>query len=275
MFRQFDIEIDYDGLKKMVYKTPALNYFICMSFEASLSVYKTILISEDESGEIILGVFHRKSGNLQIALNPDYDFEADTNKVLFTSLRAYLTQMDYKTLIIPKTLFMKIEKGIPYRQARTGAEIEKLVRREPYALSRLKEGAKGCVPLDKIRCEKLEADDLNQVEAVYKLVFKGHPSEDYMRAKLDMKRGRAYGIWLDGKLVSVAQTDFFDEVIVGVATLPDYQGCGFSRFCLQTLINSILPEPYVFYLQVENPIAINLYHSLGFERVDQILHVTN
>lgn len=275
MFRQFDIDLDYDRLKKMVYMTPTLNYFICMAFEGSLSVYKTILFCEDMKGQIILGVFHRKSGNLQIAINPDYNFQATDNNALFSSLKTNLEGLNYKTLILPKSVFMKIESGIPYKHIETGAEIEKLYRLEPYEMKFLNTESNHCKLFEEVRCNRLNLDDLIEVEALYKVVFKGHPSEAYMRAKFEANRGKGYGIWCDGKLVSVAQTDFYDEVIVGVGTLPDFRGYGFSRYCLQTLINSILPVRQEIQLQVENPIAIGLYKSLGFEAVDQILHVTN
>lgn len=270
MIREIEYEYDYEAVKEMVYKTPAQNYFICMAFEMTLSIFENIMLCEDEQQVLAMSLFHRKSGNLQIAINLNYNFESEFGNYLLREVKAYLKQFTYKTLIVSKSIFKKIVEGIPYKKIEERAEIHHLIMNNPYDHKVCKLALESDV-----KCLELKCEDLSEVEALYRMVFNGFASKTYMHQKIKSGRGIGYGVWIDQKLVSVAQTDFDNRIIVGVATHPAYQHLGLSRQCMQVLLNAVYIKQKEIYLQVENLAAIKFYKTLGFNAVDLILYVTN
>lgn len=81
--------------------------------------------------------------------------------------------------------------------------------------------------------------------------------------------GDFFGIYMDGKLVSIAgerlQTDQFIEVS-GCVTDPQYQHRGFQTTLLKMVINNILKKGKTPFLHVSssNTKAISIYKKLGF-----------
>jgi predicted GNAT family acetyltransferase len=79
-------------------------------------------------------------------------------------------------------------------------------------------------------------------------------------------------------MVSVAQTDFENSdfaLIVGVATDPKHQGKGYGRSLMESLCKALADEGKTLYLQYDSPVAGSLYESMGFETVEQIMHIKN
>ncbi|MBF4692950.1 GNAT family N-acetyltransferase [Fusibacter ferrireducens] len=267
MIRKMELESDYENVREMVYKMPAQNYFICMAFEMSISPFREIMLCEDNHHTLTMVLFYRKSGNLQIAIHPDYNFDHECGQAVLKELKAHLNHFTYQKLIISKSIFKKIEAGVPHEQIEKQAEIHHLIMSHPYEMNLAFEST--------YRFRKLQCEDLDEVESLYRMVFNGFASKDYMKQKIKSGRGMGYGVWKDQKLVSAAQTDFENRILVGVATHPAYQHLGLSRKCVQILLNAIYTNQKEIYLQVENPIAIRFYKTLGFNVVDLTLYVTN
>lgn len=235
---------DYERLLKWLNKDPARNYFILLSLKKDPSTFESIWMDENESG-ILVGIFKRKSGNLQLALAPGFDHEV---------LKAWIKNHDFKTLICPRSYCQAFE----------------------YLLKIKKEGAEiACLKKSDYHPQKVEAsfyplrvEDLQGVEDLYKQVFSGYPKVAYMKEKLLSKRG--LGIYLED-MKAVGQSDF-DNLIVGVATKPDLQARGYGYQVMHALIQELFKEQDRLYLQYDDPVAKKLYCKLGFKKIDQVFH---
>lgn len=119
----------------------------------------------------------------------------------------------------------------------------------------------------------LEVRDLPEVVEIYKTVFKGFSSLDYMEEKLLSTRGRGVVLKIDGRIVSVAQTDFESRnqaVIVGVATRPEGQGKGYAFACMMHLCRKLVNEGKTMGLLYERDV---IYGRLGFKPIDQLFRM--
>ena len=254
---------EYFEIKRLVYQSPALNYFICMAYEDGLKAYDDIyaLISDDD---IKGAIFFRKSGNLQIAIDCCLEDLKDELKDFYV----LINERGYNELIIPNSVFSRIRDGIPHSKIKLGAQIMKLERQkfgiQGFESFELKPNYNG---------RMITSLDIDEVVMLYERVFNSFAKREYMKSKLDSKRGVAYGIWHENSLIGVAQTDFNNLVIVGVAVAPEYRGFGIGRACMINILRCIACENNDIYLQVENPVAINLYKSMGFKWFDDVLHV--
>ncbi len=81
--------------------------------------------------------------------------------------------------------------------------------------------------------------------------------------------GRSYGIYEQGKLVSIAQTSAENRrsaMVIGVATLPDFRRKGYARAAVIGLCQDCLSEGKEFLcLFYNSPAAGVIYHSIGFQ----------
>lgn len=230
----------YDQVYKFISRDFARNYFIAMGLLKKS--FHEIFLEEDENG-IKAGLFLRKSGNLQFT-GHSCDYKA------FSKL---IASLDYKTLICPKSNGIHFE-GIEL--IHEGALIDQLNRDDYIAVESV--------------AKKLQLNQVDEVENLYKSVFKGYPKADFMRHKLESHRGTAYYMGED-KILSVAQTDFY-HVIVGVATDPIHQKKGLASQCLHAVIQEVFKDNKSAYLQYDNMAAGKIYRQLGFKNMDQVMH---
>lgn len=253
------VKVAAESLYELAALDYARNYFICYTLnnhQAYDSAYRL-----GDSDDPIIGVFVRKTGIVQIAVKPGYN--PDKYKVELETLLSSITwkQINTSGKIAEVIKSMSFQK-ITYK----GASISK------------------CLP-DRFKVEnkqnelifkRLTVDDLPEVVNLYKTVFKGFATYQYMKEKLDSGRGRALGGYYKGMLVTVAQTDYETSnsaLIVGVATLPEFQKKGYGRTCLEILCKPLTEQEQSLYLQYDAPHAGKLYSDLGFEIIDNILQI--
>lgn len=243
MIRKASID-DMDLIEAYIAKDYARNYFIAMGLLSQKIVFKDIYIWEDPDVRGIL--FHRKSGNLQYV---SYDHGNPLE------LLEFMKGLNFDTLISPRSYCKPLESILKIKQE--GAIIGAL-KKETY---------KEEVVTD---LKTLSINDLDQVIQLYQKVFPGYPKKDYMKEKLESKRGIGVYIDHDG-IQSLAQSDFYN-IIVGVATNPDYQNKGFASKCLHGIIQRLFEDQETLYLQYDNPEAGRIYERIGFKPVDQVFH---
>ena len=98
----------------------------------------------------------------------------------------------------------------------------------------------------------------------------GANEEESLRNTLRTHSGREYGIFEDGRLVSVAGSTAecaHLAMAVGVCTARDSRGRGYASMCITRLSNDLLAEgktPCLFY---NNPSAARIYKALGYQDV--------
>lgn len=251
-----------ESLYTLALKDTARNYFVCYSINNHQNYAAVWQLMED--GKPIIGVFLRKTGIVQIIHEP---------KIIINNYKD-----DLASLL----------DNIPWRQAFVTTPLKALIQ-SMQVETHVHDGAyiAFCSPeqyrprekstSDALVIKDLSIDDLDDVIAIYLEVFKGFASYDYMVNKLKSGRGRASGGFVDGKLVTVSQSDYESTdsaIVVGVATRLNAQGKGYGRACFEHLCNQlILMDNKTLYLQYDAPVAGALYKSLGFEIVEQIFHV--
>ncbi len=235
MIRKATLE-DLSFLKSFVSKDYARSYFIALGLERGYSTFKDIYIGE----EAVL--FHRASGNLQFI---NYGSDDGGFKELIKTL-------EFNSLIGPKSMCDVLDLKVDYY----GAIISKLDRKDYI--------------YEKNNANIISTSDLYAIENLYKKVFSGYPKANYMKDKLMSQRGTGYMIEKNG-IRSVAQSDF-NILVVGVATDPEYQRMGYARECMIELMNEMFKKETSVYLQYDDLGAGKLYKSLGFKKVDQVVH---
>lgn len=243
---------EYACLKEFLERDIGRNYFILLAFFSEKDIYDEIYVEYVE-GEILAALFKRKSKNLQFfGLG---DFSEDK----FVDL---IKTMDYKALIGPRSFCDKfLNKGI-FDFYEDGAYIAELDK-------------KSKVPEVEEDIRKIRISDLNEIVDLYKENFKSFASKELMKEKLRTKRGRGVCIEREGKIVSLAQTDFEKKdkaLIVGVATAEEYKAKGLATLCLKKLCKMLLEEGKDIYLQYDNLEAGKIYKRLGFKEIDQVRH---
>ena len=251
----------YD-IYEMARERPAINYFICYTFNNHQTYEKGWTIGE--RGKVDIAVLLRKTKLIQVLYDPH------VNPMDYAeALSQLLSETDWLKAVVTKPVMEAITSASKVSEISKGAIIAacdvgefkgRAVRgHEAYTLRALDEHSIACVlPL-------------------YTEVFKGFASLAYMREKLANGRGRALGLFKGEELISVAQTDYESEtsaIIVGVATRKAYQGKGLGRYCFESLCEALVSEGKRLYLQYDDPIAGNLYESVGFKMVEHIYTLT-
>lgn len=260
------VKVSPQSLLDLALTDPARNYFICYTllgnqpYEASWA----IIGNEDDpqSNTPNLAVFLRKSGLIQIAKQPTFDVEHYK-----LSLYRLLSEISWRQANVAEA-FAKIIGDMPFQiQVEKGARIAKCT-----AIDYRTTQSNGV----EIRC--LDESYIPAITDLYKTVFESFARPEYMIEKLKSGRGRVIGAFRDGRMVSVAQTDFERAdfaLIVGVATDPEHQGKGYGRTLMEALCKVLLNEGKMLYLQYDSPVAGSLYESMGFKTVEQIMHIKN
>ena len=235
----------------------AENYFNLLGLLSKKPIYRDIYIQKDKEGKVLSYMFHRLSGTIKFYSRGAYDTE-EVSRLLAT--------LDFRKLIGPITSTERLEKhGVLGK----GTPITYLCRLEEPVELELS---------DKGEIRRLGVDDLSKVVQVYLEVFRSFASEEVMEEKLLTGRGRAYGLFKDGRLVTVVQTDFEQEgsaLIVGVATRLDCQGMGYGTRLMCHVIGILQAEGKKIYLEYESPEAGRLYDKLGFTRFDTVMEYTS
>lgn len=253
------VEVKAESLYSLASEDFARNYFICYTMDNHQN-YEKVYMFEDND-EAAIGIFLRKTGIVQMALKTGFNPEPHK-----AELEQLLASLNWKQINICGKLSELVNQMRFKKIVREGAFI---ARCSPEHFNPLNNQ-----PILEYRW--LTSETLNEVVELYKKVFKGFASYDYMMAKIDSKKGRAIGGYLDGKLVTVAQSDYETEksaLIVGVATDPNFQGKGYGRVCLEKLCEPLIKGGKTLYLQYDSEIAGKLYKNLGFEVIDKILQI--
>ncbi|MHC6177259.1 ribosomal protein S18-alanine N-acetyltransferase [Glutamicibacter sp. X7] len=121
---------------------------------------------------------------------------------------------------------------------------------------------------------RMTAEDLPEVQALETELFPGDPwpLEGFV-AELEQTETRDYWVYESaGEIIGYAGlctvADFADVQTIGVS--PAAQGQGLGRLLMNTLIAKAQErgaEQVMLEVRVDNPVAIGLYASLGFEKI--------
>ena len=245
---------EYHLVRRFAETDVGRNYFILLGLTGNRQVYDKIY-GEYRGGGLRAALFRRKSGVLQFFAPGEFDLDG------FVSL---ISTLEYDMLIGPRSYCDKfLYKGL-FTSMEDGAYISKLDNNytmEPFQ--------------NQYKTRNITVKDLDEIVKLYKGVFQSFSSKEIMEEKLNSRRGRGICIEEDGKIISVAQTDFEIKeaaVIVGVATNEDNRGKGLATKCLESLCNSLINEGKNLYLQYDNLEAGKIYERLGFKNIDQVIH---
>jgi len=248
------LQSDYHKVYEFIRQDSARNYFARLGFESDKSVYESIIGEWDKEGQLIAVLFKRLSGNLQFYAKGEYDVDGFADCI---------SNMEFSTLIAPRSCCDRLlEKGL-FGHVKDGAIIAKLSHNKEIHFEAYSE------------VEPLWAEDLDEVVELYEEVFTAFSSKAVMEKRLRSGRGRGVCIRVQGRIVSVVQSEFEEEdsaLIVGVGTAAGLQGKGLATKCLKVLCTMLLQEGKDLYLQYDNMDAGRIYEKLGFEPVDQVRH---
>ena len=253
-------EINPYDIYDMALERPAINYFICYTLNNRQTYEKAWAIGDKGKFEIV--VLLRKTKLIQVLYDPGI------NPMDYAeALSQLLSEVDWSQAVVTKPVMEAITSASKVSEISKGAIIAACEVRD-FKAKRL--------GMDTYALKVLDDRDIECVLPLYTEVFKGFASLAYMREKLASGRGRALGLFKGEELISVAQTDYESEtsaIIVGVATGKAHQGKGLGRYCFESLCQSLISEGKRLYLQYDDPIAGNLYESVGFKAVEQIYKI--
>lgn len=255
--------IDKDYLTDLAYKNMGANYFILLGLSISEMVYSDIYyfyreIDCDEHLEVVL--LKRRSGNLQLICLPSF-----CSSTVIKDFHDVINNLSFKTLITSKMYGEALKLNGYLNVKEKGALIS-----EAYKINTIHDDL-----LKEHTIRLLHPEDVEAVEELYKLVFDSFTPPEVMRKKLYDGRGRGVGLFVDGKMIATAQTDFETDdeaIIVGVATHPDYQHQGYGQVIMSALCQPLVHEGKKLILHYNSPIAGKLYEKMGFHNIDQIYH---
>lgn len=244
----------YHMLKGFLLGDIARNYFLLLGISGTRDVYDKIY-GEFHKGRLKAVLFRRKTGVLQFYAPGDFDLKD------FVDL---IKSLDYNSLIGPKSYCdLFLNKGI-FKGFEEGAYLSKLDKNHILSQN-----------TNKYHIRPISVEDLDLIVELYKQVFESFAPKEVMEKKLAEKRGRGVCIEIDGKIGSVAQSDFETKdgaLIVGVATAKEYRGQGLGTECLKFLCNNLQKEGKDLFLQYHNLDAEGIYNRLGFKKIDQVIH---
>lgn len=258
-FEASDAELLYD----FVVLDPVRHYFICHTIDAHKS-YKGVWQLMDKD-HIQIAVFLRHTGLLQVAMTPSLKWENYENA--FFKL---LEEINWQQAMVIDSVCQKIVNHFGALQVSEGAKIMRC------STSDFHDDFDKQTHDDAFEIRALDVTDLDEVVLIYQDVFTGFASKVYMTEKLIHNRGRAFGGFINGKLVAVAQSDYETKqhaLIVGVATAKNFQRKGFGERIFRHLCKQLIEEKKTLYLQYDSLIAGDIYKRFGFVKVDQIYHI--
>lgn len=257
-----------EALYNLARQDIARNYFICYTMDNNQSYDKVWRFdSTVESASFDkpdMGVFLRKTGLIQIAIQPDLAVEAFSRP-----LKQLLSEITWQQANVSEKLMTAII-GMGFNVSLEKSATVSECKPENYkAMNRASIG---------LTFKPMHENDLEEVVEIYKNVFKSFARQAYMADKLKQGRGRGIVAYLGGQMVAVAQTDYEtaeSALIVGVATKRDQQGNGYGRAVMEALCTSLVNSGKTLYLQYDSAIAGNLYDSLGFKKIEQNYFIYN
>lgn len=228
------------------------NYFNILGLVSENGVYKNIYVQYSKSKELKSVIFLRKSGTIKFYAQDGF---------LPTEISNFLKTIEYKSFIGPASYCSLIQNKEILTKSKKLTELCHLKSK-----INLGKDFKGHIT-------KLSLEHLDKIIEVYKKSFKSYASKEVLKQRIETKRGRAFGIFYNKKLVSVAFTDFEtrdESLIVGVATVPEYRNRGYGTELVKYLSNLLQMEEKQVYLEYEDQVAGNIYRQLGFCIVDSV-----
>lgn len=258
-FEQTEAELLY----RFVVLDPARHYFICHTIDAH-KTFKAVWHLKGDC-EDQMAVFLRHTGLIQVALSAGV--RCINYETLFIRL---LGSIEWQQAMVVKSVADVIQKHFDDLQVNEGAIIMKCSPKTFMAVpcgAHLENG---------LEIRSLKTEDLDEVVLLYQDVFTGFASKAYMMDKLGCGKGRAYGAFLQGRLIAVAQSDYESHnsaLIVGVATVKHLQRSGYGKIIFKHLCEQLINEGKTLYLQYDSSIAGALYKRFGFSKIDQIYHI--
>ena len=228
------------------------NYFNILGLTSENTVYKDIYLQYSLSREIESIIFLRKSATIKFYARKGFSIK---------EVRDFLNTIEYTSLIGPRSYCDLIQDGNILKKSKKMTELCVL---------------KSKIDLQDYYKNKIISIGLEQVDTVidiYSNSFKSFASKEVLEERIKNKRGRAFGIFKDKKLVSVAFTDFESQneaLIVGVATRPSYRNRGYGSDLVKYLSSVLQKEKKQVFLEYESEIAGNIYKKLGFEIIDSV-----
>lgn len=245
---------EYDIVKEFIKRDIARNYFLLLGLSGRRQVYDKIY-GEFADNQLKAVLFRRKTGVLQFYGPEDFDLDGFVKIIKSLDYNSLIGPKSYCDAFLDKAIFNRFEEGA--------------------YLSKLESNNKVKISESRYNIRNINVDDLDEIVMLYKTVFESFSPKEVMEKKLIDGRGRGVCIELDGKIISVAQSDFeIDEaaVIVGVATGKNYQRKGLGTACLQFLCHLLQQEGKDLYLQYNNLEAEGIYNKLGFKKFDRVIH---
>ena len=118
-------------------------------------------------------------------------------------------------------------------------------------------------------------DLLSSIGEFAKTYKKDDLDEQIRRMAEEMERGSkaAVGLFLDGRMVSVASTSAENSesaMVVGVATIPEYRGKGYASAVVQALCRDCFKRGKKYLcLFYDNPVAGRIYNRIGFKELGE------
>ena len=228
------------------------NYFNILGLVSGNEVYKDIYVQYSKSKEVKSVIFLRKSGTIKFYAREGFLPEEISNFLKTIEYKSFIGPASYCSLIQNEDILTKSEKLTELCRLKSNINLEVSYN-------------------DHIR--KINLEHLDEVIEVYKKSFKSFASKEVLKQRIETKRGRAFGIFDNKKLISVAFTDFEtrdEALIVGVATIPEYRNRGYGTELVKFLSSLLQFEKKEVYLEYEDQIAGNIYRKLGFCIVDSI-----
>lgn len=239
------------------------NYFLVLGLRDAKAVYEKIWFVERNMGAVVA---LRKSGNVQLAVLQDRGLMPEE----VNAVCSLLHELNYKELITTITMSKTLKSGCILGEANPRSYIGKL-----RCLDDL-----GRKPIPVLRSgwhiRDLTAVDSADIIQVHRAVFDHYASENAIQRRLSEGYGRGIGLFDEkGQLISLLLTECETQVaanIVGVATLPAYQGRGLASHLVYLMSEQLLREGKRPHLMFDNLAAGSIYETIGYQLYDQTVH---
>jgi len=223
-----------------------VNYFIRLGLKQDKEVFQNIWLQSNPHPEVIL--LQRKSGNLQFFATDEADL---------TEFIEIIKTLKFKKIMADLDLIKKVSDFLPNLILTKNSFVATICLSNP-------------IYVELADVKNLRPDDLPEVVELYKQLFQGFPTLNYLQQKLETKRGRGFILRnAQNEIISIIQTDFEENgkaIITGVGTATDYQRRGIA-FKLMQHAHLILKRDGFskLYLQYDDEKAGRLYKKLGYK----------
>lgn len=240
-------EQDYEKLMAYLNREPEINLFFIGDIHNFGFSSEIMCIYMDEDQDGIHAVYLVYIDNLCIQ---SYEGKADQRFVEELIKKYQITCISGETSLIDKYSLDQFDKEFPCKFA----SIRKLN-----------------TWVDTSEVLRLGIEDVERIADLQTLGFPDTPrDEEAIRVTIESDSGRYYGIFQDGKLVSMAGSSaecYSLGMVVGVCTDPKYRGKQYASKCVTKLSSDLLKEGKIPCLFYYNPSAARIYKALGYEDV--------